>query len=441
MAHVAVIGGGLMGMSLAYFLAEYGQQVTVLEQGSAPGGLHDVVQLETKITLARYQHHISLNDRETLDLIQRLNLQHEVYSLPANSGFVHNGDIYPMRTLGDFFTFGPLRMRDRLRLGQTIVQARLTSDWQALDRVSVKEWLIRVGGKANFERIWAPLLEAKFDYDYENVPATFIWSWLNRAAGLRGGPQLRASISYLRYGPAMLVQAMADALKAKGAEIRTQTRVREIEIFDQQLGRVRTHTGIVEFDAVIAAIPTPEFGRLILNADEIYLKSLSEARYLGLVCPALIIKGSLSDYWTLNLTDPSSPFSSIVEMPCPDDPQRHIVYLPKYTAPENDWMGVSDEVIQDAWLMRLRQIFPSLKTEAIEHIVISRSRYVDPVYSTYAAERLPAVNTPVQGLYIANSSQVYPELPTTEAVIAHARRVAQMIVKQGVRRLVEPTAA
>lgn len=438
---VAVIGGGLMGMSLAYFLAESGQQVTVLEQGSVLGGLHDIVEVDHNLRLARYGHHISSSDVQTLELIRRFGLQNELHLYAAPSGFVHNGDVYPLRTLWDFLAFKPLRTRDRLRLGQTILQARLTTDWQNLDRIPVKDWLIQTGGRSNFERIWAPLLEAKFDYQYDDVPATFIWSWLNRAVGLRSGPQLKASISCLRHGPGMLVKAMADALAARGGQIQLQTRVREIEIEDRQLGRVRTHTGILEFDAVVAAIPTPDFGRLILNAEEIYLKSLTEARYLGLVCPALVLNGSLSDYWTLSLTDPSSPFSSIVELPCLDDTRRHIVYLPKYTAPENDWMGVSDDVIRDAWLMRLRQIFPALKLESIERIVISRSRYVDPVYTLNAAERLPAVQTPYRGLYLANASQVYPELPTTESVITHARRVARLIIEQGVRRVVEPNAA
>ncbi|MBZ0304285.1 MAG: FAD-dependent oxidoreductase, partial [Anaerolineae bacterium] len=43
--HVAVIGGGLMGMTLAYFLSEGGHQVTVLEQDVKIGGLHSVVDM------------------------------------------------------------------------------------------------------------------------------------------------------------------------------------------------------------------------------------------------------------------------------------------------------------------------------------------------------------------------------------------------------------
>jgi protoporphyrinogen oxidase len=439
--HIAVVGGGLMGLTVAYFLSESGQRVTVLEQNTTIGGLHDMLEVEQGLTIARYQYNVFPGDRHTLELINHLKLEDDLTLTPAHTGFVHNGDIYPMRTLWEFLTFGPLRLRDRLRLGQTIIQAKLVTDWHALDKIPVKEWLIQVGGQSNFERIWAPLLEAKFDNDYARVPATFIWSWLNRAAGQRGGPDFRASITHLQHGPGNLIQTMADAIRARGNDIQTQTRVREIEIENGQLGRVRTLTGLLDFDAVIAAVPTPAFGHLLPSADEHYLNSLAEIRYLGLVCPALVLDRPLSDYWTLNLTDPSSPFSSIIEMAHPDRPDHHIVYLPKYTAPENDWMGVPDEAIQDAWLMRLRQIYPSLKAEHIRHFIVSRSRYVDPLHFLNAAERIPSVVTPYKGLYLANTSQVYPDLPTSEAVIAHARRVAHQVISQTTRQLVSRTAA
>jgi protoporphyrinogen oxidase len=439
--HIGVVGGGLMGMALAYFLSESGHRVTLLEQSAAIGGLHDTFEIEAGLSIGRFPYNVFPHDRYTLELFNHLGLQNEILLTPVNAGFVHNGDIYPLRNLWDFLTFGPLRLRDRLRLGQTILQARLTTDWRALDQIPVRDWLIQAGGRSNFERIWAPMLEAKFDCQYEQIPATFIWSWLNRAAALRGGPEFHTSVIQLRHGPGILIQALADAIRARGGDIQTQARVREIEISDGHLGLVRTPAGLLAFDAVVAAVPTPSFGHLLLSADEQYLNTLTQSRYLGLVCVALVLDRPLSDYWTLNLTDPSSPFSSIIEMPHPNAPDRHIVYLPKFTAPENDWMGVPDEAIQDAWLLRLRQIYPSLRPEHITRLIVSRSRTVEPLHFLNAIERIPSVATPYAGLYLANTSQVYPELPTSEAVIAHARRVARQIITETTHQAVSQTAA
>jgi len=175
---------------------------------------------------------------------------------------------------------------------------------------------------------------------------------------------------------------------------------------------------------------TPTFARLLPAADPTYLRRLESSTYLGLICPVMVLKHPLSPYWTLNLTDSESPFSTIISTPHPVDPTRHIVYLPRYTAPDNDWMGVPDEDIRAAWLGHLKLIFPAFDESWIEHFVVSRSQYVEPIFNIHMLETMPAVQTPYTGLYLANTAQVYPELPTSESAIVHAGRVAQ-IVRQG----------
>jgi protoporphyrinogen oxidase len=256
----------------------------------------------------------------------------------------------------------------------------------------------------------------------------------------RSLPRTQMSLAVPRHGHGALIAAMAAAVQARGGVMLTDTRVREIEVGQSQLQRVRTHSGVLHFDTVIAAVPTPEFVQLMPGADEVYLARAAQSRYLGLICPALVLDRPLSPYWTLNLTDPSSPFSSIVETPHPLDPQRHVVYLPRYTAPDSDWMGVTDAEIRDAWMLRLRQLFPDLQPADVRHFVVSRSRYADPAHFMNASERLLPVETPYEGLYLANASQVYPELATSDAVIAHALHVARLVAQQRQRPLARTAA-
>jgi protoporphyrinogen oxidase len=247
-------------------------------------------------------------------------------------------------------------------------------------------------------------------------------------SAIRRGASLRGYVGYLRRGHVSLVRAMADAVVGRGGQICLETRVREIEVESGALRRVRTNNGVMEFDLLIAALPTPVFSQLILDGDEAYRARLQESRYLGLVCPALVLNRPLSGYWTLNLTDPSSPFSSIIEMPHPQDAHYTVVYLPKYTAPENDWLGVSDQDIRDAWMLRLRQLFPDLKPDHILHFVVNRTRYVESILSLNASAQLIPVQTPYPGLFLANTGQVYPGLPTSETAITHARHVAALVM-------------
>lgn len=427
---IGIIGGGLMGIALAYFLSQDEPDVTVLEQSLTLGGLNSEIRLEDGFSIPRYHHNILPADTAVRALCEELGLAGDLVFFPARTGFLHGGHIHSMTTLWDFLAFNLLRPSDRLRLGATIVQAQRIRDWRPLDRTSVKDWLIRVGGQEAFERIWAPLLEAKFDNDYETVPATYIWTWLNRMSAIRRAPALKGTVGHLRRGHMSMIQAMADVLLARGSQILLETRVREIEVEVGQVCRVRTNSGILDFDVLIAAVPTPSFVRLLLDGDEAYRARLESSRYLGLVCPALVLTRPLSGYWTLNVTDPSSPFSSIVEFQHPQDPHYTVVYLPKYTAPENDWLGVSDDDIRDAWMMRLRQIFPDLKTSEIRYFGVNRTRFVEPIHRIHAADHLIPVQTPYKGLYLANTSQVYPGLPTSENTVRHAQAVAALILEQ-----------
>lgn len=430
---IGVIGGGLMGLSVAYFLSQPEAEITILEQSPILGGLNSAASLSNGLTIDRYQHSISPHDVNTRALCEELGLGGELVFSAARMGFMHGGSIHPMSSIREFLSFGLLKMSDRLRLGSTIVQAQRTRDWRTLDQISVKEWLVRSSGEEVFNRIWAPLLEAKFDNDYDSVPATYIWTWLNRMSAIRRGVGFRGYVGYLRRGHASLIQALAEAITARGGQICLDTRVRQIEVEAGAHPRVRTNNGVMEFDILIAAVAPPVFAQLLLDGDENLQTSLQSSRYLGLICPALLLNRPLSGYWTLNLTDPSSPFSSIIEVPHPQDPRYTVVYLPKYTVPENDWLGVPDDDIQDAWMLRLRQIFPDLKPEHIQQFIVNRTRYAEPIPTLDVGSQLLPVQTRYPGLLLANTGQVYPSLPTSESAITHAHYIAGLVQRQPVR--------
>jgi protoporphyrinogen oxidase len=425
--HIGIIGGGLMGLTLAYRLLDTGHEITILEQGSDLGGLNGEIAFADGLRVPRYQHALLPTDKAVQELCAELNLDDELRFQNARTGFIHQGQIYPLSNMLELLGFPMLSIWDRLRLGGMILRTRTTQDWQALDSLPAKDWLIQTGGHDVFEQIWKPLLEAKFDWVYDNVSATYIWAWLNRMTGFRQVPHLEANIGYLRRGHYALIQTLAASLRNKGVHILLETRVREIDLADGQIQRVRTVDGMMHFDAVVVAQATPTFLQLIPGADAAYREQLAKSKYLGLICPVLVLEQPLSEYWSLHLTDPNYPFATIIQLPYAEGSQQQVVYLPRYTAPDNDWMGVSDEDIEQAWLSHLETLFPHFRRQQVRHFAVSRSRYVEPVHQVNSAHSQPAFQTPYAGLFLANTEQVYPELPTSEAVITHAGTLAKTI--------------
>jgi protoporphyrinogen oxidase len=139
----------------------------------------------------------------------------------------------------------------------------------------------------------------------------------------------------------------------------------------------------------------------------------------------------LSEYWTINITDESVPFTGIIETTAYIDPHdvgdHHLIYLPKYTMPGSEWQRFSDEEIKKVWFAHLQRMFPDFDMDAVQYFLVHRERYVEPLHGLQESHLIPAVRTPVQELYLATTSQIYPALTNGESVSRHAGAVAELI--------------
>ena len=78
-------------------------------------------------------------------------------------GFYLGGRLYGFKTPLDLLRFRALPFLDRLRTGLgALASTRGVRDSLALDRRPVAEWLRGIFGARVFDRIWGPLLRAKF---------------------------------------------------------------------------------------------------------------------------------------------------------------------------------------------------------------------------------------------------------------------------------------
>ncbi len=443
---IGIVGGGIMGLSLAYFLTKAGARVQVFEASDNLGGLAGPIYLDGA-AIDRFYHAILSSDGHLRSLCEEIGIADRLRFRETKMGFYHQGRIYPMNDVRDFLLFPPLTWLDRFRLGLTVVGARLVRDWHSLEGVSIEDWLVRLGGRHTFEVIWRPLLKAKFDGNFTGTSATYIWARLNRMSSTRSGANQKEMAGHLIGGYITLVSALAERVQAAGGQVHLRTPIAEIVVQEGQLhglrlvrpadGRNATAVQpvggeVLPYDAVVATVQTPIFIRLIPGAPAGYREFLGRTRYMGIVCPLLVLDRPLSPYWTLNITDDRIPFTGVIETTNYIDPEYvggyHLVYLPKYTQAESDWFRLSDDEVRHIWLEHLEQMFPDFERSSIRHMLIHRERYVEPIHPLNSLDQMPGVTTPVAGLYLANTAQIYPELTNGESVSHHARRAAQEII-------------
>jgi protoporphyrinogen oxidase len=380
----------------------------------------------------RFYHAILSSDSHLRALCDELGIADQLRFRETRMGFYHDGGIYSMNSVVEFLRFPPLGWIDRFRLGLTVLGAQFVRDWRQLEAVSVQDWLVRWSGQRTYENIWRPMLKAKFDGNYADAPATYIWSRLVRMKSTRSGANQKEEAGHLIGGYLTLIQAMVEKIEAAGGRIHLRCPVQEIAIENSSAVGVRREGSAQPFNAVVATVQAPIFRRLIPGANPEYLDYLYKTAYLGIIAPLLILDRPLTGYWTLNITDDRIPFTGVIETTTYIDPQyvggHHLVYLPKYTAPDSPWQRMPDDEILKVWLENLEAMFPNFDRKSVEYFLVHRERYVEPLHELNATHLIPTVETPVRNLYLATTAQIYPALTNGESVTRHARKAADMII-------------
>ncbi len=441
MPTIDIVGAGILGLALGYDLLKRGVGVRIWERGNELGGLMGRTRFAELggVEVDRYYHAILNSDRTLMGLFEELGLMRDLHMVATKMGFYHDAGIYPMSTPLDFMRFPPLSMLDRARLALTIMSARRVKDWRALEQEPVVDWLTRLGGKGAVEHIWKPLLRAKFDGNYDGVPATYIWSRLVRMTDTRDKTNAKEMMCFLTGGYNMLIQALARAIAERGGTITMGAAVEQVRVADGRVVGLRLASGDIDSDGAVLTLQTPIARRLLPpEAAEVAGRWSGLEEYLGIVCMLLALRRSLVPYYTLNITDETIPFTGVIETTNLIDRQYvggyHLVYLPKYVSPESEYARMDNDTLQQDFLKHLRRMFPDLKESDIAAVRIGRERYVEPLHPVGKTDLIPPIVSDVAGLYLVNSAQIYPQLTNGEAAVTYARKAAAEIL-QAQRRI------
>ncbi len=429
-AHIAIVGAGIGGLTLAYLLGQRGYHVTLFERSDSYGGLATSIDYgDTRFD--RYYHTILSSDLSMQELIEETGVGDKLHFTPTRQGFYDDGKLYPFNTAKDLLTYPPLNLFQRFRLGLQIATAQLENDVQRLDNEPVEQWLVRVSGRGVYEKVWKPLLRAKFDSTMTDVPATYIWARLKRMLGTRKGVTSKEMMCYLEGGYFTLLEALADRCAGLGVEFRLSTAVDEIVVREGRAVGVRVGDTEFPFDAVISTLPSPVLAGLIPGAPEAMRESLNSQAYLAVICPLLVLKERLTPYYVLNITDSSVPFTAVVETTDLIDPAYvggyHLVYLPKYVTPDSPHWAKDNVQIREEWLEHFKRMFPSFDDKLLVDVIMQRARFVEPLRPLGAKEPIPSIDTAVRGLFMSNSAMVYPDLNNGESITRLARRVVDTV--------------
>jgi protoporphyrinogen oxidase len=343
--------------------------------------------------------------------------------MPTKVGFYDNGRLFSMTSLRELLTFPLLGPAGRIRLGAFAAYCQLKRGHDDLDDAELMAWLRRKCGRRAVERLWAPLLDSKFDGRYDDLPATYIWARSRRMAVTRDSSG-REVMGWLQGGYQTLVDALEARIKELGGEVRAGTQVDAIYGSSGRAAGLIVDNRFRPFDHVVSTLAPPA-SRSLLSPELAALAPADPFRYLGVVCLLLRVSRSVSPYYHLNITDRRIPLTTLVETTHVVDPDHvggTLLYASKYVDPGHEDLSRSPQEVERDYLGHVRTMFPTLRDDEILGSVVQRARIVEPVHLVGGAARVPPIFS-VPGLALASTAHVYPEIVSGQAVTGVAERV------------------
>jgi protoporphyrinogen oxidase len=439
---VAVIGGGITGLACAYHLSKAGCQVTVLEATDRLGGLGTYFEYEG-LSLEKHYHVMLPSDEHLLPLLAELRLDGEVYWRDSELGFLHGESLYPLNGPMDLLRFRPVPFLDRLRLGLTALYASRVARPDPLDDITVVEWLTRCSGRRAFEKMWRPLLEAKFGDAYGAVPALWYWSRFNREKGTE-----KEVKGYIRGGYRRITEALAAALHSMGATIETGTPVDRLDLSGSVPGRgeplLHVNGENLEFDHVVCTLPMVQTRQLAAGGlASSWLRNKSpDLDYQGVLNVLVMLRRSAFPYYWTAVMNQDVAFRGAVETTRCIDPSetggRHLVYLLNYFHRNDPRFGKSDADLIDEYVGDLLRVAPHLNPSDVSDVRVFRAPYVEPLYTLGYNGRKPPHELVPGRVFLANTAQIYPDVTSWNSSVGVATRVARLVLgTQSTESLVE----
>jgi protoporphyrinogen oxidase len=251
------------------------------------------------------------------------------------------------------------------------------------------------------------------------------WMW---ARAYKRSPRL----GYFEGGFQAFVDVLAKRVQAQGGMIHFNTHVRGIYRADEGI-RLETKAGDVKHERVIATCSPHMLRERTPELPPDYVAGLDGLKSMGAVVLVLALKQRLADghYWINLPKSEHIPFMGLVEHTNYVSPEHyggdHLVYCGDYLPPDHPYLDYDKGQLLNEYLPGLTRINPDFQRDWVRASWMFTERYAQPIPTLNHSNNIPPLKTPIDGLWMANMSQVYPWDRGTNYAVEIGRRVAQEV--------------
>ena len=430
---IAILGGGMTGLTAAYYLGKKGHQVTVFEKEPVLGGLASgFKQSNWDWYLEKTVHHLFSNDSDILNFAKEIRFEKIFFQNPTTASLYNLGKIdsfstLPLDTVYDFLKFPLLDFPDKIRTGLVLAFLKFSPFFSVYEKQTAKEFLQKTMGKKAWEVLWQELFRKKFGKYAENILASFIWARIKKRS---------KSLGYIEGGFQIFINYLENQLEnlfsfAKATEDKRVNLLTSYEINKIERKNFKFQISNFKFDCVISTLPTlilTKIGDKLFPAE--YLNRLKSINYLHSVSLILETEKPLLEkaYW-LNICDKNIPIMGMFQQTNFIDKKhyggKHITYLGWYVDLEDRrWKMEGREILNDIkpYLKRIL----NFKFKILNYRLF-KAMYAQPIFDKEFLKNKPDFETPIKNFYIANLDMTYPYDRGINYAVKLGKEVSQLL--------------
>lgn len=266
MKKIIVVGGGLSGLTAAYYLSKKNYQITLIEASPKLGGrTYSLINEKFDDEFDNGQHLMMGCYLATLSLINELGTKDKIeiqkklsinfidedsckFKLEARTNF------YPLNLLLAILNYKALSLRDRFKVIDFILDIACCFK-EDLEKLTVLEWiLLKNQNDETINKLWEILVVGTMNCTPEKASALIFSNVLNEIF-LNGNSSSKIILTNGGLSQ-IFIEPIKQNLINKGNVIRTSERLLDIIIEENRVKKISTNKNVYEdFDEIIIATP------------------------------------------------------------------------------------------------------------------------------------------------------------------------------------------
>ena len=434
---IAILGAGATGLTTALRLAQKtSSEIPVFEKDSFLGGHASTFQVNST-PIEKGYHHWFTSDNKIIELMSELGLQNHIGWYESSVGTVFNSKIYDFMTPIDLLRYKPLSIINRVSLGLSSLKISKIKNWHDLENFTAVDWLNENVNPQIYHAFWEPMLIGKFGEEhYKEVGMPWLWGKMNTRFKSREGFLSKEKLGYPIGSFDILFNSLSQKCEKLGVKIHLNSQVNQIKSNHGSLDVSISDAETLNFDSVIATVPSNVFHRITTGLEQSYIEKLQNTRYMSAVQIILELKHPLSKYYWLNIADRSFPFVGVIEHTNLVNESiygnSHIVYLSNYLTPKNSQYHLNKTELLEKYLPFLNQINNKFSENWIIKSHYQKIPGAQPIIESQYSNKMPAHETGIKNLYLGNTSQIYPEDRGTNYSVELGEKLAELLIKKSI---------